>query len=1281
MIIKIAEGKRKVFLLVILYLAVIGLSWLFAELNPDLPGKLNFWADRQTPALSQLDGPRAAGANWPLLFILNQGQVDRRVLFYVQGKDKNVYFRADGLTITLATNRKQMKTELKNSLEQPVLAGGLRQSPDLYFLPQRASLPERIQRWTVQLDFVGACPEARVEGRNQAETRVSYFRGRPENWLSGIPTYQGIIYHQLWPGVDLTFSGDQNAVKYEFVVTPGAQPESIKLSYQGASEIKLNNLGQLEVMTPAGSFVDETPEAYQIKEGKRISIPVSYEILEKEASANGLVSCLYAFKVGDYDRSQPLFIDPAVLVYSGYVGGSSNDRALAIALDSSGSVYITGWTGSIDFPVQVGPDLTFNGPSLGTDAFVAKVNPSGSGLIYCGFLGGSFDDGGTGIAVDNDGNAYVVGYTKSPDFPTYLGPYTSPAANITQYSDGFITKIDASGTGLLYSGYLGGTSTDLVNSVALDSSGRAYVCGTTESSNFPTKTGPDTTHNGQQDAFVARVAASGASLDWSGFIGGTNDDVGSWIALDSSGNAYVVGYTSSTPGNQFPVKNGPGLTHKGGKDSFVAKVSSTGSSLVYCGYIGGNSDDYGAGIAVDTGGYAYVTGATMSAGGFPVVGGPDISYNGGSDAFVAKVNQTGTELVFCGFLGGSSNDFGLSIAVDSQGISYVAGATDSSNFPVTGGPYSSYSGDRDAFVTVIRPDGLGFYYSSFLGGSDWEEANGLAADGYGNYYLAGFTRSQNFPVLVGPFQQPGGGVGFLTEDAFVTRIYGLLPPAAPANLRMTAVSQNSASLAWDDKSPNEDGFKIERKTGASGTWTQVAAVGANVTAYQNIGLSEATNYFYRVKAYNSAGDSDYSNVLSVLTLPAAPTGLAATIINERRINLSWTDNSNGETGFRVERKTGGGSWVTLTQVAANTVSYGDTSVRENTTYTYRVFAYNDSGDSGASNEATVTTPDLTVPVAPSGLQAVALSATRVALTWVDNSYNEDGFKIERKTGAGGTWGQVGTVGEGITTFTDGGLSELTTYNYRVKAYNNAGDSDYSNEVSVTTPENKPKLRVPVGEVIFDRVNVCDYKDMTTVIYNDGGADLVVTGVSRASGSNDFSYQAPALPFNVGPFSSRTITIRFAPKDVGAASAVFNLDSNDPDNPSASFNANGVGFIPVITISVEAERLTEKAWIIRRDYGRLTVVVNKEAPYAVAKYRLLRRAVGASYELRKEFSEAEFSYGRLVYIDKYLDKGKSYLYKMEALDCTGRVIASSDEVSPESTSSLEKINSKPKKIIR
>lgn len=1250
---------RIIFLLVILAVAVIlGVRLLRG------PGKgpmeISSPQLEQLPVERRLDSLRGSELNWPLLFIPNRGQLDPRVAFYLQGSDKNIYFSRDGLTITMSMIKEKAVASSSEEKETarpgfPAKLNLAARSPE-----ENAGSGPEFRRWTVRLDFIGANPETFIQPLKKTETRMSYFRGGPEDWFSALPSYSLVAYRDLWPGVDLYLKGHPGQLKCEFVVSPNTDPSVIRLQYRGATEVKLNQKGQLEVITPAGSFIDEAPVAFQYKAGRKVPVEVKFEIIEKTFGENGLVNCLHGFTTDEYDRAAPLYIDPAVLVYSGFIGGSYNDRALAMAVDENGYVYLTGWTGSLDFPVAVGPDLTYNGPSLGTDAFVARVHPSGNGLVYCGFLGGSNDDGGTGIAVDSSGNAYVCGYTKSGDFPVYGGPYTSPGANISLLSDAFITKINAAGTALVYSGYIGGSSTDIASSVAVDSSGRAYVCGTTESSDFPTKIGPDTSYNGQKDAFVCRVAATGASLDWSGFIGGTADDLSSGLALDAAGNVYVAGYTTSTQGQLFPVKNGPYLTHKGGLDTFVAKIAAAGNSIVYCGYIGGAGDDYGAAVAVNASGEVFVAGATSSQSGFPLLVGPDLTYNGGVEGFISRVNQAGTGLVYSGYVGGSLDDFGLALAVDAQGIAYLAGATDSSDFPVAGGPQSAYAGGRDAFIMAIEADGSGYYFSSFLGGSDREEANAVAALGDGNCYLAGFTRSWNFPVLVGPFLQPGGGVGQLAEDAFVARIYGLIPPAAPVNLRQTAVTVNSVSLAWDDKSSNEDGFKIERKTGAAGTWAQVATVGANVNTFQNTGLSEGTVYYYRVRAYNSAGDSAYSNELNVLTLPAAPTNLAATVVHERRVNLSWTDNSGGESGFRLERKTGSGDWTTLANLAANVTSYPDTSVVESTTYTYRIFAFNASGDSASSNEATVTTPALTIPIAPSDLQATALSATSARLTWVDNAYNEDGFKVERKTGAGGTWSQVGTAGEDATSFIDSGLAELTTYYYRVRAYNSAGDSDYSNEASVTTPENKPKLRLPVAGIDFGNVNVCESRDMTTTIYNDGGADLVVSAVARVSGSADFSYKSPVPPLTVSPFSSRTLTVSYSPSATGPASAVFRISSNDPDNPSADFSANGNGFIPVINISLQVQKGTERAWIIRRDYGRITITVNKEAPYPVARYRLWRRLTSGTYELRKEFIESDFSYGRLIYVDKYLDRGKSYVYKLEALNCFDQVVASSTE---------------------
>lgn len=1195
----------------------------------------------------------------PLYFIRNQGQLDPGVNYYIAGGDKSVYFGSEGVTIALtqvkpgaeASEGKKGARVLSHSLRGPA---GMR------------------SRWTVKLDFLGADPEVKPAGEEKTGAVVSYFKGRPDKWHTGVPTYSRIVYRNLWPGIDLAYSGTTERLKYEFIVHPGADPTRIRLAYKGAASVDLNDEGQLEVKTPAGGFRDEAPVAYQEKDGMRVTVPAAFRMEQNESAANRetgrgadppLFSRAYGFATGDYDPTLPLVIDPATLIYCGFIGGSADDRGTALAVDSSGNAYVTGWAGSYDFPVTVGPDLSFNSSFGGTDAFVAKVNAAGTGLVYCGYIGGSSDDVGSGIAVDASGNAYISGWTFSQDFPAIVGPSLTYHGNITQYSEAFAAKVNASGTGLVYCGYIGGSLNDLATAIALDGSGNAYIAGWTESDNFPATTGPDLSFNGAQDAFVAKVAASGTGLVYSGYIGGLGSDCGTGIAVDGSGNAYVTGFTTSFPTEHFPVTVGPALTYGGSQDAFVAKVNASGSALVYCGYIGGTDIDIGAGIAVDPSGNAYVTGTADSGFRFPVKGGPDLVHNGGHDAFVAKVAASGAELVYCGFIGGAGSDFGEAIAVDASGIAYVAGSTDSqSGFPVSGGPSLVQRGLKDAFVATVDSSGADLIYSGYIGGSFDDEAAGVVADGSGKVFVAGYTHSNDLTVLVGPSLMPGAGPVGSSDDAFVARIFENLPPAPPADLHATTVTASQVDLAWTDRSTDEDGFSIERKTGEGGTWSEIDTVGPNITTYQDPGRSEGTTYFYRVRAFNEIGDSAYSNEIGVLTRPAAPTGLTATAINERRINLSWTDHSASETGFRVERKINAGDpWTAMGTVAANVTTFADIHVLEDTTYTYRVLAFNSGGDSAPSNEASATTPALTIPVAPSGLLAAPLSATQVRLTWVDNSYNEDGFKIERKTGAGGTWSQVGTAGADATSSQDSGLTESTTYYYRVRATNNAGDSGYSNEAPATTPVNQPILRLPVSDIAFGSVNECSLLDRTTVLYNDGGAPLAVTSIARTSGATDFSYQGPATPFNVPPLSSQAITIRFSPSNTGPAAAVFTVLSNDPANGSVPFGVSGTGFVPTIGLTLQVQRLTERAWIIRREYGLIKLTVTKSAPFNVTTYRLSRRTGAGSYQAVKDFTEADLPSGSLTYIDMFLTSGTSYTYKVEALDCGGRIIASSSEV--------------------
>jgi hypothetical protein len=691
------------------------------------------------PALAMAQAPAGhdAFAKLPLHFIQNQGQLDARVAYYIQGRATSVYFTSEGVTIAL-TGR-----------------------------AATAAFDSEVarQRWAVKLDFVGANLKARPEGEDPTAAVVSYFKGPREQWKTGLKTYAGLVYRDLWPGIDLVFNGTVDRLKYTFLIHPGADPDSIKLAYRGATAVTLTSGGELEVSTPVGGFRDESPYAYQEVGGERVEVAAAYAM---ESQASGAVQ-EYGFSLGAYDPEKPLVLDPAMLVYAGYIGGAGSDQGAGIAVDGAGNAYVTGTTDSSEatFPVTVGPDLTFNGSF---DAFVAKVNAAGTNLIYAGYIGGAGSDQGVAIAVDSAGNAYVTGATDSSEatFPVMVGPDLTFNGAV----DAFVAKVNAAGTGLVYAGYIGGAGNDQGIGIAVDGAGNAYVSGATDSSeaSFPVTVGPDLTFNGGSfDAFVAKVNATGTALAYAGYIGGAGFDQGVGIAVDNAGNAYVSGLTDSSE-SSFPVAVGPDLTFNGSFDAFVAKVNATGTALAYAGYIGGTGTDQGLGIAVDSAGNAYVTGLTDSSEAtFPVMVGPDLTFNGSFDAFVAKVNATGTGLVYAGYIGGAGFDQGVGMAVDSGGKAYVSGATDSSEatFPVTAGPDLTFNGSFDAFVAKVNAAGTGLVYAGYIGGAGNDQGAGIAVDSAGNAYVTGLTDSSEatFPVTVGPDLTFNGAI-----DAFVAKV-------------------------------------------------------------------------------------------------------------------------------------------------------------------------------------------------------------------------------------------------------------------------------------------------------------------------------------------------------------------------------------------------------------------------------------------------------------------------------------------------------------------------------
>jgi hypothetical protein len=625
------------------------------------------------------------------------------------------------------------------------------------------------------MKLVGASSVARVSGLDELPGKSNYFIGNdPNKWRTNVPTYARAKYQAIYPGVDLVFYGNQRQLEHDFVVAPGADPSTVAFRLQGSKEVSLDAGGNLVIAVDGGEVRFERPLIYQETNGARREIPGGY-VLKGPREV--------AFSVGTYDPTRPLVIDP-VLVYSTYLGGSGHDEATSIALDASGNAYVAGLTTSSDFPTTGGAFQETQ--SASSCAFVTKIAPDGSSLVYSTYLGGSGGDArALGIAVDSLGNAYVKGETDA-QFPTTPGAFQRTFGGGRH--DAFVTKLNPTGSGLVYSTFLGGSGDDYAdissNSIAVDSAGSAYVVGGTDSTNFPTTPGAFDRifGGGGSDNFVTKLSADGSALVYSTYLGGSGwEEEYIAIAIDSSGNAYVTGGTNST---DFPTT--PGAYRTSGSGVFVTKLNAAGSALAYSTYLTNDSDAYGEGIAVDTSGNAYVTGYLGFSTDIPTTPGAFQTVRpGGYDTFVTKLNATGSALVYSTYLGGSGTDEGYGVAVDESGTVYVTGTTDSIDFPTTPGAIQSAlgggSGDQDAFMAWIDAAGHSLVYSTYLGGSREEKARGIGIDRQGNAYVVGETYSTDFPTA-NPFQAANAGAA----DAYVAKV-AITPEEQVANLQNTVM--------------------------------------------------------------------------------------------------------------------------------------------------------------------------------------------------------------------------------------------------------------------------------------------------------------------------------------------------------------------------------------------------------------------------------------------------------------------------------------------------------------
>lgn len=579
-----------------------------------------------------------------------------------------------------------------------------------------------------------------LEGEDAAPARANYLRGPRTSWHTDVPRFAQVRSRGVYAGIDRVFHCGPAGLEYDFVVQPGADPASIVLEFEGATP-KITEAGALALDTPEGTLIQRLPLAYQDSGGRRETIAATYVVEGRTVR----------IRTADYDRARPLVIDP-LIDYSTYLGGSDQDYAMAVAVDPRGSAYVVGRTCSVDFPVV----SALQPLAFACDAFVAKLDPTGTTLVYSTYIGGSADDGAEGVALGRNGEAFVVGLTFSKDFPV------SHALQPTYHGggDGFVLELDPSGASLLYSTYLGGRGYDNAAAVAVDRLGQAHVVGTTESSSFPTvRPAQGTFGGGIDDAFVAKLSASGGALLYSTYLGGTASDEAFSVAIDNDLRAWVAGGTWS--GN-FPLRTPYQAFNAGARDAFVTGLSAAGG-IVYSTYLGGIGEDAAYGIAMDTSARPVVVGATASAN-FPLASPLQAGLAGGRDAFVARLDTVGLE--FSTYLGGAQDDWGYAVAIDAGGAIHVAGTTSSASFP-TVSAVQAFGGTSDAFVAALDPTGTALIRSTFLGGADADGGRGLALDPAAREYVVGYTLSTGFPVVnaLQPFTASPG-----LYDAFVTRL-------------------------------------------------------------------------------------------------------------------------------------------------------------------------------------------------------------------------------------------------------------------------------------------------------------------------------------------------------------------------------------------------------------------------------------------------------------------------------------------------------------------------------
>jgi hypothetical protein len=986
----------------------------------------------------------------------------------------------------------------------------------------------------VRIGFAASNAAPEVEGLEIQRGHSNYLIGNnPARWQRNVPLYGRVKYRGVYPGIDAVYYGNQSQIETDYIVAPGADPKQIVLQVSAGKDLTLNSQGDLLVANAAGDLILRRPNVYQDVDGARREVAANYVLQSPES---------VGIQVASYDSTKPLVVDP-VVVYSTYLGGSTGtaggaagNSATAVAVDSNGNAYITGSTSASNFPVTAGVYQNTNESNgfLKANAFITKLNPTGTALVYSTYLGGSVSDGAVGIGVDSNGNVYVTGSTSSLDFPVTAGSAIQsqpPQKNNFGASDVFFSELDPNGANLLYSTYLGGNGGDSPGGLALDANASAYITGSTTSTNFPIS--PNALQNVNNAAgpvgtgsnvFVSRINSTKAGLAglvYSTYLGGSDNDSGSAIAVDANADAYIVGTATSS---NFPAVNAFQSNLNGNQNAFIARIDTVNSVLLYSTFLGDGAGNGETGncIAVDTNFNVYIGGHTYDQF-FPVTAGAfETTFPAAANdytGFVARFDTSksgAASLIYATFLGGNiSGDQPHAIAIDSLGNAYLTGETWSGNFPVTAGaPYNTgIAGLQNGFVSVLSATGSQMLFSTYYG-SDTAIGYGLALDTAAapDVFIVGKTNSTKFPTTVGAYD---------TNPPFVSGFsYAFVAELSPAAAQGVFVNPSSLAFGNQPKGTASASQTVMLVNNTQNALT-ITGTGITVTGTNAADFGQTNN----CPAVGSTLAALASCTITVTFTPSTTSAESATL------NIADTDGSSPQTVTLTGTGTAPPPGVSLTPTSLNFGSL------------------------------TVGTASLPQAITLSNNSAVALSNIVVSITGANAA---DFAPTTTCPASPGTVAASGTCTINIIFTPSLAAAESATLS--------VSDSDASSPqtatLSGTGTAPTGSVSVAPTSIAFGTLNVNSTSPVQKVtLTNSKTTTLTITSVG-VTGPNAADFAAgSACGASLAASSSCLISVTFTPTIVGAESATLNIVDSDSTSPQlVTLTGTGAAALPDFTIT-------------------------------------------------------------------------------------------------------------------